>query len=117
MASFCKGAWAFFVFLQVATAGLLFLICFYLLLSVLGNLLGAPLALKEWKVSLGSALVPSAWLLIGFLSARLLGQISLDLMGKFRPMRCPACGIELAQGANPFDFEGARVCPKCGAKI
>jgi len=98
------------VFLQVATAGLLFLICFYLLLSVLGNLLGAPLALKEWKVSLGSALVPSAWLLIGFLSARLLGQISLDLMG-------PACGIELAQGANPFDFEGARVCPKCGAKI
>jgi hypothetical protein len=117
LAALCKAAWAFFVLLQFAAAGMIFLLMFYVFLSALGNLLGPRLVLKEWRETLSMALGPSAWLLLGFLAARLMSLLSLDLVERFRRVRCPACRAELVQGANPSEVGGALVCPKCGAKI
>jgi predicted RNA-binding Zn-ribbon protein involved in translation (DUF1610 family) len=117
LAALSKGAWALFVMLQVAAAGLIFLIVFYVLLSILGNLFGARFALKEWKAFLGESAGPAAWLLVGFLGARLMSQLSLDLMEHFRKLRCPDCRAVLTPSAKAPDPEALLVCPQCGAKL
>ncbi len=117
LAALSKGAWALFVIVQVAAAGLIFLLIFYLLLSMLGNLLGARFGLKEWRTFLGESLGPAAWLLVGFLAARLMSQLSLDLMERFRKIRCPDCNAELAPNEEALDRDALQFCPQCGAKL
>lgn len=117
LAALSKAVWAFFVMLQVAAAGLMFLILFYLSLSILGNLFGSRYVLKEWREFLGQWLGPAAWLLVGFLAARLMSQLSLDLMVRFRKVRCPDCHTLLASSAEELDPNKSLVCPECGAKL
>jgi len=117
LAPLLKGAWAVFVTLQVVAAGWHFLLFFYVFLSFVGSLLGTRFVVKEWRVLLGESDAPAAWLLLGFLTARLLCQVSLDLMERFRKARCATCGVELAPSAPEVESGKAPVCPKCGAKL
>lgn len=117
LAALSKGAWALFVMVEVAAAGLLFLICFYLSLSFLAGLIGAQFGLKEWRQLLGEWSASAAWLLLGFLAARLLSQLSLDLRGRFLKVRCPDCRTELAPNEEILVHAELFFCPTCGAKL
>ncbi len=117
LAVLAKGAWALFVTLQVIAAGWLFLILFYVFLAFVGSLFGRQFAIKEWSEVLGESAAPAAWLLLGFLTARLLSQVSLDLQERARKGRCPACGVELTPATNVGKAGKAAACLACGRKL
>src|SRR5437764_6248505 len=103
LATLLKGAWALCVTLQVVAAGWLFLLFFYVFLAFLGSLLGKRFVAEEWRQLLSESAAPAAWLLMGFLAARLLSKVALDLMERFRKVRCPDCRAELAPNEEALD--------------